>query len=57
MEIFIMPSGKYSGLPINDKKIPRVYLVELEETLLFKGTNTSTPIMIALDKELKRRKK
>lgn len=52
-----MPSGKYSGLPINDKKIPRVYLVELEETLLFKGTNTSTPIMVALDKELKRRKK
>jgi uncharacterized protein (DUF3820 family) len=58
MEPFKMPFGKYQGLPITSRKIPKIYLVELEEYLLLvKKENTSAPIMKALDKELKRREK
>jgi hypothetical protein len=57
MEPYIFKSGKYEGYPITSKKIPRSYLVQLEEYLLLeKKESTSTPLMKALDKELKRRK-
>lgn len=55
--VFKMPFGKYKDMNINSRKIPTAYLRELEEDLLLKGANTSSPIMVALDKELTRRKR
>lgn len=53
-----LPFGTYEGMDITSKKIPRKYLVGLEEYLLLeKKESTATPLMQALDKELKRRKK
>lgn len=56
--VYIMKEGKYAGLEITSKQIPRVYLAELEEFLLLvKKVPTYSRLMIELDKELKRRKK
>lgn len=55
METFKMPNGKYEGMEISSRLIPKSYLEKLEEDLLFKGHNTSIPLMVAIDKELKRR--
>lgn len=58
IEVYKLPWGKYEGHEITSKKIPRSYLVGLEEYLLLeKKEPTTTRLMQELDKELKRRKK
>ena len=50
VEVYVLPFGKYEGLEITSKKIPRSYLVELEENLLLvRKESTSSELMQALD--------
>lgn len=52
--VYIIPFGKFKGNAITE--VPTEYLVWLEEEKVADGENTSSPILVAIKEELRRRK-